>query len=128
MTAKKKTDYFDYFKERIEYFRDRFGLVDWDIVVSSSNDLGGDPAGCNVNYEGRLAEILFAENYNFKNKEEVSSYAAHEIEHVIHDPIRAMAFSRFITQKTIDDEIERLVVLHENIIKRYENELRRESS
>lgn len=109
----------DYIKE--------YGLRDWDFSIHKVDELDDerDSADTDVDVEGRMVTIRVCTKYKFKSDIHIRNVARHEILHVLTDTMRDIGYRRFVTEKEVNDEFERLVTQLENVTGDYERKIRR---
>lgn len=120
MKNKNLTNYnFIYFKLRVSYWMDFFGLKDWecDFKFKDNSDYR---AMVHFNYNTRRCTFTLCPTINEPEKINVNQYidkcAFHEVCHLLLSEYESLINSRCVTDEQIKTSNEKLITLLENVL------------
>ena len=119
---------FEEFTAEAQKWSNYFGMSDWEIIYlhDDQQGVGDNRASCYVDYNGKIASIYLACEWNIPPyKGVIKKVAFHEIVEVLISPLRVMAQSRYVTSDEIDVANHYIVRILENCVfwRIYKNDL-----
>lgn len=115
MTQKKNVitaDLFKFFKDECIKWLDAFGLADWTVVFTCEGSVEHDGALAGVWFspDGLNAQINISKDWVDQpvTKIQIQRCALHEVCHILTARMEILASERFITQKEIVEESEKI--------------------
>lgn len=119
MSSKYKTTAKDFalFKKTCLEWIDRFGLGRWSITFKHKLCDGPQKAGAIYNVCDRWIEFYLAREWGHKpTRAEIKKSAVHEVTHQLISRLVDKAYSRFISESEIEEEMEAVCKAMENAI------------
>ena len=95
---------YEYFKERVKFYIDEYGLDMWDYSFKMGK-IKGNIATVNY-FKSNKCVFRFSESYEFTDNQEIDDVARHEVIHLIPAKYTLLAEKRFVTRIRLDEELE----------------------
>lgn len=106
------SDLFKFFKDECIKWLESFGLADWTVTFSCEGEAVENNAYASVHFspDGLNAHINITRDWYDQpvTKNQIQRCALHEVCHILTARLELMAQDRFITEKEIVDESERI--------------------
>jgi hypothetical protein len=102
---KTTAQHFAYFKKGVRLWVQRFGLVDWDLVIVHEEN--ENMAWCSHNCQARAATIGLGDSWPRPVTEaELEATAVHEVAHLLTARFEYLAMQRSLKETELDEEME----------------------